>query len=269
MNYNDLLDLKLEQEIKDLDLNPMIGAIENMASKVYWESKNKRLGNLLTSDVIARILVKTTIGFSIQIQELVGILCNKISKGLEYKEALKNAVDVIEAANGFVYDIQYGDPILINSKFQLEPSTYEYIALRKYEPPMLQEPSTWTNNHNGGYYENDLHCILGSSHNQHNKQQALDVLNKLQSIPLELDSYMVQFDEEPNKEFKSPDSHEQFKTMATNSKKTYQQYTDRPFWFIWQFDKRGRQYSRGYHINIQASGFKKSLISLFNKELIT
>jgi hypothetical protein len=27
-----------------------------------------------------------------------------------------------------------------------------------------------------------------------------------------------------------------------------------------QFDKRGRMYSKGYHINLQASGYKKALL---------
>lgn len=269
MNYNDMLDILLDEEMSEIDLDPVIQAIEDMASKDYWPTKNKRLGSLLVSEEVARILVKETLGFNIQIQELIGRIATKMSKGISYKEMIQNATNVIEAAENLVYEIKLGDVIMVNSFYKLEANTYEYIDLRKYEPPMLDKPRDWVSNDDGGYYENDLHVVLGSIHNRHDKTQALDVLNKLQSISWELVPKILEYEEIPNKEFTSPDSHEQFQTMAINSKETYQKYVDKQFYFIWQVDKRGRQYSRGYHINLQSSGYKKALLNFASKSLIT
>ena len=269
MNYQDMLNFLMAEEMKDIDINPVAQAIEDMAFGQYWESKETRLKALIPSEEIAYILVQETLGFNIQIQELVGRIATKISKGIPYKDMIKNATNVIECAENHVYGITIGDHIMVNSFYKLEAATYEYIDLRKYEPPMLQKPRNWESNSEGGYFETDLHCILGSIHNRHEKNQALDVLNKLQSIAWELSPVVLEYEEVPNKDFKSPDSHEQFKTMAINSRETYQKYLDKPFYFIWQMDKRGRQYSRGYHINLQSSGYKKALLNFASKQLIT
>jgi DNA-directed RNA polymerase len=66
--------------------------------------------------------------------------------------------------------------------------------------------------------------------------------------------------QQPNKPFKSVDSHEQFIKFATDASITYEKYKDRSFWLLAQFDKRGRMYYRGYHINIQGNGFQKALM---------
>jgi DNA-directed RNA polymerase len=269
MNYNDMLDLMLRKEIKDLDLEPIITAIDKLKETEYWESKNKRLSGLVNSDYIAEKLAMTTVGFNFQIQELIGRIAPDISSGIEYIEMVRNATDVVEACDNLIYSLVHNEHIMVNSHYVLEPETYEYIALRRFNPPMLITPKNWESNSEGGYYDNDLHCVLGSIHSQHKKPQALDVLNLLQEIEWELDPTIMELEEAPNKEFKSPESHEQFKKMAMDSKSVYATYADKKFSFIWQFDKRGRQYSKGYHINLQASGYKKAMLNFAHKELIT
>jgi hypothetical protein len=268
MNYDDMLDIKLCSEIKGIDLDPIITKIEELKSASYWQSKNERLSKLIDSQLIAEILTKSSVGFCYQIQELIGRIAPKISK-CKYEDAIRNASDVIEACEDIIYEVVIGDHIMVNSLYFLEADTYEYIALRKFNPPMVVTPKNWETNSDGGYYDNGLHCILGSIHSQHHKPQALDVLNILQDIEWELDPEIVEYDELPNKEFKSSESHEQFKVMAMESRKVYEKYTNKPFYFIWQYDKRGRQYSKGYHINLQASGYKKALLNFSQKHLIT
>jgi len=269
MNYNDLLDIKLQEEIKDIDLDPIIQKIEELKNTQYWESKNKRLKALVNSDYIAEKLVKITCGFSFQIQELIGRIAPDISENIPYIDRVRNAADVIQACEDLVYEVFIGEHIMVKSLYILSSETYEYMGLMNFNPPMTERPLDWVSNNNGGYYDNDLNCILGSIHARHNKPQALDVLNILQDIAWELDPMIMEIEEIPNKEFKSPDSHEQFKKMALDSKKVYEKYVNKPFWFIWQFDKRGRQYSKGYHINLQSSGYKKALLNFAHKELIT
>jgi len=259
MEYRDVLELKMLSEIEDLDLSPMIQKIEELRNGKYWESKNNRLSKLLDSEYVAQELLLNSIGFNVQIQELIGRIATKISK-CSYKEAIRNAADVIQACEDIYYEVIIGEHIMVNSLYMVEPSTYEYIGLRTYAPPMLVEPKEWVNNSEGGYYDTPINCILGSVHNQHNEKQSLDVLNLLQKIEWRLNPTVLSMKQQPNKPFKSVDSHEQFIKFATDASITYEKYKDRSFWLLAQFDKRGRMYYRGYHINIQGNGFQKALM---------
>jgi DNA-directed RNA polymerase len=75
-----------------------------------------------------------------------------------------------------------------------------------------------------------------------------------------LNPTILGLEQRPNKPFKSINSHEQFIKFVKDASNTYEQYKNRSFWLIAQFDKRGRMYYRGYHINIQGNGFQKALM---------
>ena len=46
-------------------------------------------------------------------------------------------------------------------------------------------------------------------------------------------------------------------------------YHGNKFWLQNKVDKRGRIYTSGYHISPQGSSFKKAMINLANKEIVT
>lgn len=269
MNYKDMLDLKMAEEIKDMDFQPLIDAVNALKQGSYWQSKNERLTTLIDSTDIAVILTKATVGFDMQIQELVGILARQISKGIKYEDMIRNASDVIAACDDIIYKLVIREHLIVESFYRLEPETYEYIGLATFSPPMVVEPKQWVSNNEGALYDTDIHCILGSKLNRHNREQALDVLNLLQNIAWELDPVISKMEQEPNKQLKSPDSHEQFKTFKKECQEVYEKYMNKPFWFMVQFDKRGRMYTKGYHIQFQGSGWHKASLNFSKKELIT
>jgi DNA-directed RNA polymerase len=80
-----------------------------------------------------------------------------------------------------------------------------------------------------------------------------------------LDPDVLAEPEMPGKPLVDPQAHQQFLHMAQQSRTLYQYFKDRVFWLAWQADSRGRYYSHGYHINLQAQEYKKALLS-FNKE---
>jgi len=90
----------------------------------------------------------------------------------------------------------------------------------------------------------------------------------LQSIKWELDPEILQLREKPNKTLDTPEKSMQFDLMKTTSSRVYKEYTDIPFYFMWKFDKRGRMYSSGYHINFQSTDYKKALLSFVKQEVI-
>ena len=124
MDYVDLLELKLHEECKDIDITSMIEAIDTLKATNWWDSKNTRLAKLNESSEVARQLLFNTVGFNQQIQELVGKLATKISKA-SYEEQLANVSDVIQACEGLHYEAVLGEHIMIESNYILESSTYE------------------------------------------------------------------------------------------------------------------------------------------------
>jgi DNA-directed RNA polymerase len=269
MNYDDMLQILFNEEMQDIDLEPITQAIGTMASKDYWVSKNKRLEHLLISEEVARILVQSTLGFTYQIQELIGRIAPMISKGLPYKDMIKNASDVIEAAENHVYEVQIGSAIMVKSFYKLNQNTYDYIRKGNEKLPLRMVPRDWTSNDAGGYYTTDTSVILGGIHKYHKDKQALDVLNKLQKINWSINPMIANMPEEPNKTFKDPSSHEQFKTTANIRKAVVNDYLGKDTFLSWSFDMRGRMYVNQHHITIQGTGWQKACLDFTNKQLIT
>ena len=146
----------------------------------------------------------------------------------------------------------------VRPNFQLDKKTRKKLDRLQYLPPMKTRPQNWSNNHNGGWVFENKHLILGSKFTKHDNKVSYDVINKLQSIPWEIDSETYLNEKDTNR--------------ALNKKKflrVIREYTGVPFYFVWQYDSRGRSYSSGYDLNLQSNEYGKSLLSLHRKELIT
>jgi len=146
----------------------------------------------------------------------------------------------------------------VHPNFTLDKKTKQKLAKLQYLPPMKTMPIKWTNNHNGGWFFETKHLVLGSRFTKHNESLAYDVINKLQSIPWEIDSITYNLEKQTNR--------------VMNKKKflrVIKEYLGIPFHFVWRYDSRGRSYSSGYDLNLQSNEYGKSLLSLHKKELIT
>ena len=128
----------------------------------------------------------------------------------------------------------------------------------QYLPPMKKKPIKWKNNHNGGWVWENKHLILGHRSNRHEESLAYDTINKLQSIPWEIDPDTYLFEKQTNKTI---DKKQFLRVMD--------QYVGQHFYFVWRYDSRGRSYSSGYHLNLQDNEYGKALLSLHKKEVIT
>ena len=152
----------------------------------------------------------------------------------------------------------------INDKWYILPNfTIDNIAKQKldklqYLPPMKQKPINWKNNEMGGWLWENKHIILGHKFNRHDRYVACDVLNKLQSIPWEIDASTYLFEKKTNTKM----NHKQFLRVVD-------QYLGQHFYFVWRYDSRGRSYTSGYDLDLQTDEYGKALVSLHKKELIT
>jgi hypothetical protein len=187
-----------------------------------------------------------------QIGTLAGI--SDPSKAFEWgilllKECKESGLYTIQQKNGDWY---------IYPSYTLEPKDKQKLAKLQYLPPMKQAPIKWKDNHNGGWFWENKHLILGSRFNRHDEPLAYDVINKLQSIPWEIDNETYLFEKQTNKTMNK----KQFL-------KVIDQYLGEHFYFVWRYDSRGRSYSSGYDLNLQSNEYGKALLSMHKKELIT
>ncbi len=163
----------------------------------------------------------------------------------------------------------YGDPLRIAPQFQLPKAILDFIENTKYMNPMLCEPNEWSSNYSGGYLTICEHVILGR-HNNHQEKQALDALNIVQAIEWELDDIAVNYVEKPKHVLDTVEKVTAWNHHIVMSTDVYQQMMDagNSFWFPWKYDFRGRMYSQGHYVNLQSTGYKKSLLNFKHRELI-
>jgi len=159
---------------------------------------------------------------------------------------------------------------MVKANFSLEEKTKQFIANTKYLPPMLVPPREITSNRSCGYLTKTESVILGKM-NHHDKPLALDVLNISNNIALSLDRSMLRFHEKSKKPLDSLEKIDNHRRMVNSSKVVYKELIEQgnKFFLTWRPDKRGRVYSQGYHVNLQSTSYKKALINLHEKHLIT
>jgi DNA-directed RNA polymerase len=146
----------------------------------------------------------------------------------------------------------------VHPNFTLDKKTQQKLAKLQYLPPMKTLPVPWANNRNGGWLFETKHLVLGNRFTKHDEPLAYDVINKLQSIPWEVDPITYKIEKQTNR--------------VMNKKKflrVIKEYLGVPFHFVWRYDSRGRSYSSGYDLNLQSNEYGKALLSLHKKELIT
>ena len=174
--------------------------------------------------------------------------------GFDGLEAIKVGSKVLTAcADIDIYDIVlYPNRKIIKPTIRLDDHTLNKVSMFEYVPPMVCKPNPWKSNNDGGWLSFDKHVVLGKG-NRHHEKQNLDCLNTLQEIEWHLDMGVV-FNY--NSEHPLPADH-----------KMYVEYIDKPFYFVWRYDKRGRMYSEGYHINLQSDEYRRAALSMGQMEI--
>ena len=204
--------------------------------------------------------------FSIILKDKVARPIQAIATQLGHIAGIKDSAEafewgillVKECRNSGLYVLQdIDDEWYVHPNFTLDKKTKQKLAKLQYLPPMKVMPIKWTTNHNGGWFFETKHLVLGSRFTKHDEPLAYDVINKLQSIQWEIDSITYKLEKQTNR--------------VMNKKKflrVINEYLGVPFHFVWRYDSRGRSYSSGYDLNLQSNEYGKSLLSLHEKELI-
>lgn len=171
------------------------------------------------------------------------------------------------AENGY-YDVHLkGHYGFLVPRFRVSADMRKKLNSHMYMPPMLVTPIKWSASptesgnlrYKGGYFTHKLPPVLGWKNN-HNNKVAVDALNILQGIPFTMDNFIL---------FNCRDTVASYNLNMEQETEVAATLMDKEFYFVWQFDKRGRMYSHGYHMDVQSREYKKALLNFANKEKLT
>jgi hypothetical protein len=247
----------------------------------YYESKNIRLNayehvcGLSLEELVNEvcILILPHLNY-VSIQSVAGQLAEVLNYP-DIFDGVRTAAEIITVVcHADLYDIlpaqdSESGGIMIRSNFSLEPATMMVLDKMKYLPPLICQPVPLTNNYDSAYLGKQESVILGKA-NHHNEPLALDALNIASSVKMSLDPWVLSQTEVSKKPLDTQEKLDNFNRLQNTSREVYDELLDQgnEFYFAYKYDKRGRLYSSGYHVNIQSTEYKKALINLADKQII-
>lgn len=163
-------------------------------------------------------------------------------------------------------------------KFLLPQPIQEELDRFQFPLPMVIVPRQVTHNRENGYLFNHRSIILKNNH--HELDVCLDHINRVNKVKLTLNygtAAMVKNKWKGLDKKKVDETFDEFKAR----KKAFEKY-DRTarevigllvqegneFYLTHRYDKRGRVYCQGYHVNYQGNAWNKSCIEFADKEYI-
>lgn len=164
-------------------------------------------------------------------------------------------------------------------KFTLSDDVQAELDMFQYPLPMVVEPQHLSCNTDTGYLMTGGSVILKKNH--HGDDVCLDHLNRVNQIRFAIDhdtATMVRGD------WRNLDKPKAGETAADfdKRKRAFEKY-DRTakevielllqegneFYLTHKYDKRGRVYCQGYHVNYQGAAWNKAVVQLADKEYVT
>lgn len=165
-------------------------------------------------------------------------------------------------------------------KYEITKDVEDLLAHYQFPLPMVVTPNKVKNNHMGsGYYDKKGRIILNGSDVFDNEDVCLDHINRANSVSLGLNMSVISSEEgymilpkrkvgEGFKEFQK--RQKQAQVFYETSMKVMQGMLTlgNEFWLTHKYDRRGRTYAVGYHVNSQGTDYNKAVLELAKKEVI-
>lgn len=165
-------------------------------------------------------------------------------------------------------------------KYDVSPDVQEMLARYQYPLPMVIAPRPVRWNNDTGYLTINGSVILNGSDYFDDKDMCLDHLNRANSVALSLSMETVH-SEEGKYIRPTRNSGEDFEDFRKRQKQSDVFYDTSVYvmesidalsdelYLTHKFDRRGRCYASGYHVNSQGTDYNKAVLQLAKKEIIT
>lgn len=217
------------------------------------------------------LLVQMALHKRASVQTLVGLLRH------HFGDAQETADQLLKAAACDLVDYSPDLRVFI-VKFTISDDVQEEIDRFQFPLPMVIMPKRVKTNEETGYLLGKGSIILRDNH--HNDDVCLDHINRVNRIRYTINHDTARMVKNRWRNLDKPkegESREDFKRRC----KAFEKY-DRTahdvinlliqegnmFYLTHKYDKRGRVYCQGYHVNYQGNPWNKAVIELADKEIV-
>ena len=183
---------------------------------------------------------------------------------------------ILAAAQADLVDWQPALLIFI-VKYGITDEVQDDLDRYQYPLPMIVHPKTLIDNHDTGYFTSRNSVLL--KHNHHDEDVCLDHLNDMNDIKLCINHNTANMIKNKWKNLDKPKEGED-KESYKRRVRAFQKYdrtardvmahlevADNVFYLTHKYDKRGRVYSQGYHVNYQGNAWNKAVIEFVQEEV--
>lgn len=162
-------------------------------------------------------------------------------------------------------------------KYDLSDDVKEMLDKYQFPLPMIVKPEPVKDNFTTGYLTMKSLLVLNGSEYFEDKDICLDHLNRANQVALAMDFDVILSDQA---KFVKPvraigEDFDEYKKRVKQAEQFYQttivvmdqiaQLSDEVY-LTHKYDRRGRVYASGYHINTQGDDYRKAVLTLANKE---
>ena len=163
-------------------------------------------------------------------------------------------------------------------KFTISIDVQEELDRYQYPLPMVMVPKRVLSNKDTGYLTSVGSIILKNNH--HNDDVCLDHINRMNEIPLSINTNVATMVKNKWKNLdckKSDETFDEYKQRVRAFEKYNKCAKDvidilktegNKFYLTHKYDKRGRIYCQGYHCTYQGASWNKAVIEFADKEII-
>lgn len=163
-------------------------------------------------------------------------------------------------------------------RFTISDDVQDEIDKYQFPLPMVVEPKELKKNTDSGYYLTKSSVILKNNH--HNEDVCLDHLNRMNSIKFTINTDTATM---IKNKWRNLDKAKPGESRADYQKrvKAFNKYNrtahdviaqitqhGNVFHLTHKYDKRGRVYCQGYHVNYQGTAWNKAVVELVKKETV-
>jgi len=217
------------------------------------------------------LLVQISLHKRADIPTMVGVLYHHFNDAQLTADMLKRCAEV---------DLVDWDDV--SEKFiviyEVTDDVQEELDRYQFPLPMVVEPKPVTNNRQTGFLISGGSLIMNDNH--HDEDICLDHINRMNSIKLTINAEVVAMVKNRWRNLDKPKNGESLDKF-NERRQAFNKYDrvahaviDRlieegnVFHLTHEYDKRGRIYSKGYHVNYQGNPWNKAVLEFADKEIV-
>lgn len=227
----------------------------------------------LDPDFTVELLVQMHLHKRVEPSTMIGILRRFFEDEEEPVTACTKALE-----KAVEHDLLNFDPVAnqLIVRFQISADVQALIDQFQYPLPMVQAPDPVETNTDTGYLTIRRSVILKDNH--HDEDVCLDHINRVNAQALTINASVRAFIQnswknlDKQKPLETPEEFQARRKAFDKYDSTSKDVIDTllglgdTFWLTHAYDKRGRVYARGYHVNYQGNDWNKACIEFAHKE---